>query len=1169
MKPENHHKIKTNARAESRVKMHLRQQLSWLWGYPIFSKIADDPQPSTLSWRHLYFPGAWESKTLVVDGQLISSTLYNRNKLIRDYPKALPRLINHIPSWSQHTEIKLDAIKQLIAGETVDPWQMLIAPIASARFLNYATSLKTRLPDFAPLMDQFAWWLSEDLEALEQALLWFESEAEQLTRIIDQEHPIDDLIPQLFCLHQKAGANRLSRLLRILQTSAWQSAYILLFNDLIAKYAPADLKDPPSDLIQPLAQWLESCLMLPKRALRQQLDALNTLFPETTIAQLEHRWALIGEIPNFVRKQQRLEKNDWAWVLNAEEDFHDEFSLHIEEIQSIIVPLFKANEFGPLLSWYGKYPSALKALERIVRAFDVEQLPENSPWSTPHLILFLGIHWRNILDVDDEGPRKKWLKALPQLTHFIEAGHDVSRRLERLAFIKESINPKIQPHQLVLDNIILHESPSLLTQLGKFSDAIKGGLNYDIVSHFIYEFPEIRDVGISLDTYINYIKAIQNNHIEFINIYDDDWRFLHTVAQGNPDSLIACLPLWGDFDDNDERSWESHDREILLTASYLYAQKLDDIATYFAEKKDTACLKQCGRRLKTYQEIKRDPPPLIVQHNNDQEWIQHYPDALHNSLKQLCLYHPHAKKVAEKHLNPHITLPERLEKEMSVLRQKIADKQAAKLPYEKLEIRLAKLLTRMDTPTSLSPAVTNKLNEKLKHAAYSGLLNHWDDRLQATLRAKLCETFGLAKLPKDSLGHPKHIDTLTALLELSNKTLSIAKKILHTRLGEAPWDLRDEPENQRFLSLLQQKGVNVTPWLEGVGSITHTIQKDGEELITLSIEFEEDPLEVFHMGNHFQTCLSAFNFNFFSVVANAADINKRVIYLRNDKKKIVGRCLFAINDHGHLLTFNPYSHLGSDAIRDAVNQFADDLATQMNTIRSNKGNVSTRVAHDWYDDQAEFYTTGDPDFVNDKAFKQRLLTQPLNKIQQHFESMLENKVTAPITIQHLLRLEAFKQRPELSLTLVDAIKLLRNSDREISLRMAVYLTAAGHKNVAMSFVKSWQLRYRYFYKHKTYYALPREEVELLMSLSPSLAYRALMKTREKSIRTNEQDNDKRRLFYLAQANEQLYKPKRALSCYEALLKTSLSKRQTVLIKAHIESLETGITATPDSTALHF
>jgi len=170
-------------------------------------------------------------------------------------------------------------------------------------------------------------------------------------------------------------------------------------------------------------------------------------------------------------------------------------------------------------------------------------------------------------------------------------------------------------------------------------------------------------------------------------------------------------------------------------------------------------------------------------------------------------------------------------------------------------------------------------------------------------------------------------------------------RLLRARNGPPPWDLRDEPANRRFLDRMRAAGIDPEPWLDSAPHFVRT--GDGRNL---SLALCADPLDVFAMGAHFDTCLSPRGGNFFSVVANAADINKRVLYARCDDR-VVGRCLFAITDSLTLLTFNPYCHERID-FSSVVRDFALALAARMGVSFATRGAVSTLLARDWYDDGA-------------------------------------------------------------------------------------------------------------------------------------------------------------------------------------------------------------------------
>ncbi len=645
-----------------------------------------------------------------------------------------------------------------------------------------------------------------------------------------------------------------------------------------------------------------------------------------------------------------------------------------------------------------------------------------------------------------------------------------------------------------------------------------------------------------------------NKGINFPWFYDDGWKHLDTLIKQDPDALIASLKRWGTLVKDDEGGivWQEHDPNILPIASYLYNTGFAQVVDCFSDNKDLTLLQRCQRLVEIYNDLEDKQIPKPKQYNNDSAWVTPYPDELHQALHQLNGYHAQAQKVAQQHLEKYFPSSEKLQQQIQILQQKVAGNQKAGCSYSNLQARLEMLQQRIENPRQLlSPALLQKLSNKLQHAAYSGVLNQWYAEMDKSLQQNFCDSFELSDLPEDSLGDPRHLKVLMALLPLSTKTRAVAKQILQARLQAKPWDLRHHEANQKFLHRLQQLGINTAPWLDGIGQLEYEVED--KKSIKLTIELEADPLEIFHMGSHFQTCLSAFDFNFFSVVANVADINKRIIYLCDVQKKIVGRCLFALNNQGHLLNFWAYSHLGEDAIKPAVDYFADQLAKKMQTIRSHSGVISTLVAHDWYDDGAASIDINAPSFVEDKVFRKQLLTLPLERAKTAMEALFDREVLKPIIMQHLLRLAEFEQRPELSLAILDTFKILRSNDRKMRLQMAKYLHACGENNLALACLKGWRINDYQLYGYEVEY--PEEEIELLITINPSFAYRVLNNSRVKAIQTDADDTDEKRLCYLAEIHQLLYRKQKAVICYQAAIATKrLGKKDVLKLEDKIEQL---------------
>ena len=74
---------------------------------------------------------------------------------------------------------------------------------------------------------------------------------------------------------------------------------------------------------------------------------------------------------------------------------------------------------------------------------------------------------------------------------------------------------------------------------------------------------------------------------------------------------------------------------------------------------------------------------------------------------------------------------------------------------------------------------------------------------------------------------------------------------------------------------------------------------------------ERDPLEVLRIGSYAGSCLGLGGGHVYSAAAVALDLNKRVVYARNDAGTVVGRQLLALSEQGRLVCFHVYP-LGVD-----------------------------------------------------------------------------------------------------------------------------------------------------------------------------------------------------------------------------------------------------------------
>jgi hypothetical protein len=117
---------------------------------------------------------------------------------------------------------------------------------------------------------------------------------------------------------------------------------------------------------------------------------------------------------------------------------------------------------------------------------------------------------------------------------------------------------------------------------------------------------------------------------------------------------------------------------------------------------------------------------------------------------------------------------------------------------------------------------------------------------------------------------------------------------------------------------------------------------------------EVDPLRVLQMGNPFGTCLALGGFNSHSAVANAVDLNKRVLFGHDGDGRIVARALVAVDSTWRLVRFRTYTAVDDRGVRaavvEAVRRYLIWFAERCRIPTSDDGIVPTLAARIWYDD---------------------------------------------------------------------------------------------------------------------------------------------------------------------------------------------------------------------------
>jgi hypothetical protein len=310
----------------------------------------------------------------------------------------------------------------------------------------------------------------------------------------------------------------------------------------------------------------------------------------------------------------------------------------------------------------------------------------------------------------------------------------------------------------------------------------------------------------------------------------------------------------------------------------------------------------------------------------------------------------HARDVlGESHEMAHsitklIDLPESLAKELHYLeknnppanRKECVEKRIEKLRFYKrfpltlqadVESNLRRELEKLEAHTVVTTA-TKLMESAIEHKCTAPQL--------ASLGLNKEELFDLLVL-RCSSNRQENRTELRRLLSACGK-------------GDLTWPLK-QPANRQYMKEMRDKGIDVDTWISAFPAF---FTSPGLSSGVLKISLEQNPIEVLKMGVYFNTCLSFDGINAFSSIANATDVNKRVMYVRDSSGKVYARKLIAISEDFELLGYETYVTTMTDeqeeVIETVVNDYAKALAAACGLRLAEDGAVRILVSKSWYDD---------------------------------------------------------------------------------------------------------------------------------------------------------------------------------------------------------------------------
>ena len=1092
--------------------MFLTAKLAWLPGYPL------GRAAGTVSWVSLPRRGERPPETVQLSRDQLREASFTWSKLVHRFPKALRYVVEDEERWIDGEPRLLDWLKDTIHHHKPLPASLFTGDDAFSRaaFSHAVVSRAKRLgqahPGLVPILDALSWCLYLTPADAPEALAWLEAHVGELEELLNRLSGPDGTMTVLMLweLTRRDGERRLRPLVEQLgdershtlvmgdyqaTLQAWEKALQRARKQVYLEEEPPG---PSATLSEPLLDLVAWLTTQNRASRRRALELLGLVLPAALLDRWQSWWQQLETLLKEARRLARsgtTPENDRASRLLQQELGHRRVAQppphHAQQIVANIETLAGPQNkhlFREVVTTAKGFPSSPETTE--IRAAFLHHWLGLARWQPHEIVALLGVFRHYLQTVDTptalapwQHVVAAWQKAHPSQSWGID-DHLVTdledRSLWSVAF--EAIG-------LALSSAALDDVEAGAERL---IDLVRVGKN---AAQAVRRLQALAAVGLH-DTYLpeGLLACAHRLDVE----QDRFGKLAHalsTMRHGDATLFQGLQALDQAFE---RAGWPGLVRDLILDGALADVQG--------------ASLWLSGLRA-LVRDVAAPGRDAGSEHHG---WQRRYPDEFHTTLADLAAVTAHAEGIADDLLGRYYPTRRALETEIAALERNLT----ANPGSDSLRRRLETVEARLESyPPAVPESRRRRLGHRLLRRTRREVLRRWERQLKGDLRTELAALLEIEETPEPFL-EPRSLRIIAALLELKKPYRDLGLRLLRKRCGPPPWDLHEHPANRAFVDGLTGHGIDVRPWLE-----PETFVFDVEER-TLTLSFERDPLEIFFMGGHFATCLSPGEFNFFSVVANAADVNKRVVYARDEQQRIVGRCLLALSDRGEILAFEPFCHDPELGFGDMMGEVVNTLARQMRSVVAIRSRVSCLLAPDWYDDGPRdlgrrfvFLEEGS-DFRSSLASLEPAgLPEVLARV---FEPLPLNALTLPLIVE----LPEVEARPELILPLLPAVERCKGLASSTLLLAARLARRAGASAFSEQVVRRRAVPYL-LAQNRHGQDLDGNVMALLIELFPSMALRVLRRTRPVWVRTDEEEDWSRRRAWLAAAHEALGRTARA------------------------------------------
>ena len=207
--------------------------------------------------------------------------------------------------------------------------------------------------------------------------------------------------------------------------------------------------------------------------------------------------------------------------------------------------------------------------------------------------------------------------------------------------------------------------------------------------------------------------------------------------------------------------------------------------------------------------------------------------------------------------------------------------------------------------------------------------------------AQLARSVGAQQVDREEL-------SALALLQDAEKNRRGLRRFLRALLNGDAEHLLRHPATQDWAR--RHPRIDLAVWIRGFERRIDS--DDGQQVV---VRLEQDPLEVLKMGTYVGSCLGLGGSFSYSAAAALLDINKQVLYARNEQGAVIARQLLAISDKDELVPFAVYPESAAAPVRRAFDRYDTELASALGIARVDPTQayaIEHVLSQEWWDDGA-------------------------------------------------------------------------------------------------------------------------------------------------------------------------------------------------------------------------